>query len=198
MPIVVDIDERCARISEVASSIIARAGLQGLTIRAIAQEVGYSTSFVTDFFADKRSIMLRILSDSAGRATKRILAALRQNPVDLLGCAEAYLPLDESRRRDWKIYVSFWELASHDPEIGQRQLEWQNLARDSFSTILGRLRGWSCEPAEDHDANKLLALIMGVSTLAVFDEQSWTPDRMRAFLRKEVEAIIAGFRDRAA
>jgi AcrR family transcriptional regulator len=194
MPIVVDDRERRAHIAEVAAAIIDRMGLGGLTIRAIARETGCSTSFVTDFFADKRSMLLHVLGDGARRAKGRIEAALAADPRDLHGSVAAYLPLDEGRRRDWKVYFAFWDMASTDPGFAKEQKRWQLVARSHFLSILGRLRGGTTAEEDMHYADRLLALVMGISTQAAFDQETWTPEHMIAFMRKEVDAILARIR----
>lgn len=191
MPIVVDDRERRARISEVAAAIIDRMGLAGLTIRAIARETGCSTSFVTDFFPDKRSMLLHVLGEGARRAKARIDAVLAADPLDLHGSVMAYLPLDEGRRRDWKVYFAFWDMASADPVFAQEQKRWQLVARTHFVSILGRRRKRPPTETDIHHADRLLSLVMGISTQAAFDQDTWSADHMTGFMRKEVEAILA-------
>jgi AcrR family transcriptional regulator len=191
MPIVVNDRERRARISEVATLLIDRLGLGGLTIRAIAQEAGCSTSFVTDFFPDKRSMLLHVLGDAARRTKVRIEAVLAADPQDLHGCVLAYLPLDAERRRDWKIYFAFWDMASTDAAFAQEQQRWQRIARHHFESILHR-RGLRAMPEEAlHGADRLLSLVMGISTQAAFDPETWSPGAMQAFMLREVDALLA-------
>ncbi len=191
MPIIVDDEQRRAHISDVASRIIGRAGLQGLTIRAIAREAGCSTSFVTDFFADKRSMLLQVLADTAGRAKRRIDAVLTADPADLEGCVHAYLPLDDERQRDWKVYFAFWDMAASDPAFAREQRRWQDIARTSFVTILARRRGRERTADDIHHASRLLSLIMGLSTQAAFDPDVWSPQNMESFMTREIEEIIS-------
>lgn len=190
MPIVVDDRARRDRISEVATILIDRVGLGGLTIRAIAREAGCSTSFVTDFFPDKRAMLLQVLGDAAHRTKRRIDAVLAADPHDLHGCALAYLPLDEERRRDWKIYFAFWDMASTDAAFAQEQQRWQRIARDHFETIL-HARGIRSGPEDMlHAADRLLSLVMGISTQAAFDPETWSPVTMRAFMLREIDALL--------
>ena len=188
MPIVVDNGARQTQISDVASTIIGSHGLDALTIRSIASTVGCSTSFVTDFFPDKRSILLRVLADAAHRATVRIEAALAADPRDLLGCVEAYLPLDDAILRDWKIYFAFWNKAAGDPDFADEQRRWQNVARDHFARLLRRLDFPAS--AIEHCAKQLLTMVMGISIQAAFDHERWSPGQIRRFVRREVGTLV--------
>lgn len=188
MPIVVDSFERQARISEVASAIIEQEGLQGLTIRAIAREVGCSTSYITDFFPDKRAILLRVLQDASHRATIRIDRALARDPHDLLGCVEAYLPLTDDVRRDWCVYFAFWNIAAHDELFAREQRRSQDFARGHFAKLLGRL-GTPQDQALNFAA-RLLSFVIGLSTQAVFDRANCSPQHQRELARDAVGTLL--------
>lgn len=190
MPIVVDDRRRKAEIAEVATLIIDRLGLHGLTIRAIAREAGCSTSFVTGFFADKRAMLLHVLGAAAGRAKARIDTVLATDPLDVRGCIEAYLPLDAGRRRDWKIYFAFWDMAAADTAFADEQKRWQDVARAHFAAILARRRDRQPNADDIHHADRLLALVMGISTQAAFDAATWSEAAMTRFIRKEIDQIL--------
>lgn len=188
MPIVVDSIERQAHISEVASAIIEKEGLQGLTIRAIAREAGCSTSFITDFFSDKRAILLRVLQDAAHRATIRIDQALSRDPLDLLGCVEAYLPLTDDVRRDWCVYFAFWNIAAHDELFAREQRRSQDFARSHFAKLLVRLG--TPQDQAFNPASRLLSFVIGLSTQAVFDRANCSPELQRQLAREAVTLLL--------
>ena len=86
MPRVVDHEARRAEVAAVAADLIARRGLDGVSVRDVAAAGGYSTTVVTHYFASKRELLLQAYR-SAGTATEERLARLRRGPVarDLRG-----------------------------------------------------------------------------------------------------------------
>ena len=73
MPRVVDHEARRAEVAAVAADLIARRGLDGVSVRDVAAAGGYSTTVVTHYFASKRELLLQAYR-SAGTATEERLA----------------------------------------------------------------------------------------------------------------------------
>ena len=69
MPRVVDHEARRAEVAAVAADLIARRGLDGVSVRDVAAAGGYSTTVVTHYFASKRELLLHAYR-SAGTATE--------------------------------------------------------------------------------------------------------------------------------
>src|SRR5690606_29622071 len=111
MPRQVDHDERRRAVARIAADLIARGGLEALTIRNVAKAAGYSTAVVSHYFADKRQLLLFIYRAAIERTRSQIDAALAKDRGDLKACLDAILPLNEERRRDWLVWFAFWGMA---------------------------------------------------------------------------------------
>ncbi len=120
-------------IVEAALSVIASAGLEGATVRRIAEQAGATTGLVTHYFANKDEILIAALRHVHRAAGSRMLDASigRQGLPALLAVIEESLPLDEVRRTEWKIWLAFWGHATNVPmllaEQRTRYEEWTNL-----------------------------------------------------------------------
>jgi AcrR family transcriptional regulator len=109
------IDERRHRIAEVAANVIAREGLEAATVRHIAAEVGFSTTIVTHYFADKHELLRCAYQFVANHGFRRLDQLLARNPGDLVGSLVSLAPMDDEMRRGWGVYIAFWEMAKRDP-----------------------------------------------------------------------------------
>ena len=110
MPKIVDWDERRDEILSATWRVIARDGITGATIRAIAREANCSRGILGHYFDDKADILGSALVHSHRRVGARMTAA----SAGLTGLAalravmlEA-LPLDERRDLEAQIEISFW------------------------------------------------------------------------------------------
>jgi|SRR5919197_3759168 AcrR family transcriptional regulator len=180
MPRVVDHEARRAEVAAVAADLIARRGLDGVSVRDVAAAGGYSTTVVTHYFDSKRELLLHAYR-SAGRATEERLAAIDAREEDrLLAICEAILPLDEPRRLTWQTWFAFWGAAIADQELAamqRRRLLW-------FRDLLAR------ELADDDEAaRELLVLVRGIAAEAVFDPDDWPPERQRELARRTIERL---------
>ena len=84
MPLIVDHEFRRKEVAAVASQLIARAGLEAVTIRDVAQAAGCSTAIVSHYFHNKRELLLFTYRYSIESATARADHAMGPGADDLL------------------------------------------------------------------------------------------------------------------
>jgi AcrR family transcriptional regulator len=178
MPKIVDWDQRRDEILSATGRVIARDGITGATIRAIAKEANCSRGILGHYFDDKADILGSALVHSHRRVGARMAAA----SAGLAGLAalrvvmlEA-LPLDERRDLEAQIEISFWGRA-----LGNQTL--RELQHTEFDRLCDRLRGHLQEAADrgelagDCDlglaTHQLVVLIDGLSA-----ERVLYPDRV--------------------
>jgi AcrR family transcriptional regulator len=180
MPKIVDWDAKRDEILSATWRVIARDGINGATIRAIAKEADCSRGILGHYFHDKADILGSALVLSHRRVGARMMAAA----AGLSGLAalrvvmlEA-LPLDERRDLEAQIEISFWGRALGN--AGLRELQ-----HSEFERLCTRLHGHLREAAdlgelaEDCDldlaTHQLVVLIDGLSA-----ERVLYPDRITA------------------
>src|SRR4051812_25731945 len=177
MPKVVDHDERRSEVLGAVWRVIERDGIEHTTVRAIAKEAGYSAGVLVHYFADKRDILTSALQLSHERIRARWadklagrsgLDALRELVYD-------NLPLDEERRLETRLEVSYWARAlSSDDVLGVQQRESSEL----HGAILGLVREaqereeLSCRTPPEEITLELMALIDGLSLHATLHPHS--------------------------
>lgn len=188
MPRIVDHDARRRLVAEVAATLVAERGLEAVTFRELAEQAGFSTAIVSHYFADKREVLQVTYHHTVRRARERLRRATAAAPADVAGALEALLPLDDERRRDWKVWFAFWAVAAADTALAAEQRERVLRTRQDIAGLLAALPA----PPDDLDvaARQVLSTIMGMAAQAVFDADDWPPARQRAMVRTTLAALV--------
>lgn len=189
MPAVVDHESRRQHVARIAAGIIARVGMDAVTMRQIAAEAGFSTAIVTHYFANKQELMLHTYRLSAESVQARLAAEQRRDPCDLLACIEALLPRDADGMQDWKVFLAFWHIAVLDPAFSDEQASQALKAQAILRGILEARSAAGLPPrADDIDATarRLLVNVIGIAVQSVFDPLAWSPKTQTAYLQSEL------------
>jgi AcrR family transcriptional regulator len=194
MPKDVDHDERREQLLEAVWRVIARDGLEGATIRVIAKETGWSSGVLAHYFADKDEI----IESALALAYERIAARWDRKLEGLTGIAALHelvldnLPLDDERELETRFHFNYWtRLLTHE---GQSAAEWRQ-----GPDLVDRLQGLVEEaqalgeidpgvPSADV-AERLLALIDGLSLHALLNPERLTRARQVALVEREFEQM---------
>ncbi len=202
MPKAVDRSERREELLAAVWRVIARDGLERTTIRTIAEETGWSTGVLAHYFADKEDILASALRLSHERivarwdeklARLRGLAALRELVLD-------NLPLDDERELETRFHFNYWtRLLTHDGRAAAHWRQGPELV-DRLTALVEEARGLGeldpGVPSADV-AERLLALIDGLSLHALLNPERLTRERQVAVVEQEFELMATEGRDDA-
>jgi AcrR family transcriptional regulator len=196
MPKIVDWDERRDEILSATWRVIARDGITGATIRAIAREANCSRGILGHYFDGKADILGSALVLSHRRVGDRMArAAAGLTGLEALRAVmlEA-LPLDERRDLEAQIEISFWGRA-----LGNARL--RELQHSEFDRLCARLRGNLQEAAEQGQlasgcdpglaTHQLVVLIDGLSAQRVLYPDRVTPQRQTEMLDRLLSSFQA-------
>lgn len=192
MPRYVDHEQRRRDVTEIAAQLVASEGLPALTARRVAEAAGQSTTVVSHYFADMTELLHETYSLAVDRSRARVESVLTGDPTDIVGLAEALLPLDATRRADWRVWLSFWAEALASPAFADEQRRRVRTSADRFHTCLIALEAdGRVNPEIDprREADRLSALIIGLATEATFDLRKWTAARQREAVREHLALI---------
>jgi AcrR family transcriptional regulator len=194
MPKTVDHNARREALLAAVWRVIARDGLERATVRTIAEETGWSTGVLAHYFADKEDILTSALQLSRERIRARWdeklaglngVAALRELVLD-------NLPLDDERELETRFHFNYWtRLLTHE---GMQAAHWRQ-----GPELVDRLTGLVEEaqtlgeidagvPAADV-AERLLALIDGLSLHSLLNPERLTRERQVAIAEREFEQM---------
>lgn len=160
MPKIVDPEVRRAQFVEASWSLIAREGITAATLRRVAAEAGFTMGALTHYFCDRDSLLVECLRATHFATGARMLAAAADAPTPrdrLKAILLEALPLDDTRLREWRVWVAFWGEAIAQPtlmaENAARYDEWANLVETALSD-------WF--PADIPRINSIIARIDGL------------------------------------
>jgi len=192
MPRIVDSEAQREAVLVATWRTIARHGLAGATVRRIAAEAGVSTGFISHYFRDKQEVLAAALTLSNEHSQRRLSARADglRGLVALRTVIEAVLPLDDERRLEWLIWMTFWGSTETDPALAQ---EWRR-GRDGWRATLVRLLQEAKADGEiradvdiEHEADRLVVLIVG---LGLHERSGRFRRRALMFVDEHLETLI--------
>lgn len=154
---------------------MAREGVAGVSVRAVAAEAGVSGGTVQHHFPTRAQMLHFAMELLAERFTQRLVAMPRTGPIPdwTRAILLELLPLNEERRREFRVWLAFTTHAHTDPELSalkhhfaaQLRELYQRLlrARSTASSYNGKTPDQELDPAEDPDVAILQAVIDGLS-----------------------------------
>ncbi|MFJ5013920.1 TetR/AcrR family transcriptional regulator [Streptomyces griseoluteus] len=179
-----DHEARRRDVSAAVWQVMATRGFAGLTLRAVAAELGATTGLLTHYFPTKRALVeyaLDLLEQRTlarpRRSTGPGLAALRDALLDIL-------PLSPEATDSNRVWVASWDTALADPAIGadhaRKYAEGRaRLAeRVAAAQVLGEL------PPGDPDriAAGTQAFALGLVVQSLLDPARFPPERQTELL----------------
>ena len=178
MPKVVDHEERRAELREAVWRLAAREGLEGITVRRVAEEAGCSTGALVHYFADKEELLLFAFRTVAERVQRRLAEAEGRtaDPLELArGMLIEGLPLDRDRQAEVRVWFSFLGLALGRTALARAQRLTYRAWRERVAEYLraaqeaGAIRaGLDCTS----EAAALVALVDGIAVQATFEPRA--------------------------
>lgn len=181
MPKQVDHKERRDEMLEAVWRVVARDGLEAVTIRGIARETDWSTGGLGHYFRDKDDILgsaLRLAYERATQRRERKLGGLRGLPA-LFVLTLDNLPLDDERELETKFLLNYWSRAIRGQEIvtARRQEPFLIQQLTSYIQEVQDDGVISTEHTAEDCAEVLLGLIDGFSLHALLDPVRLTRER---------------------
>jgi AcrR family transcriptional regulator len=180
MPISVDHDQRRATVISAAIRLIAKAGLEGVTVRDIADAVGCSTAVVSHYFHNKRELLFLTYRATIDRATERWEAVYAASKGDIRAYLAELMPLDEERLMEWQ-------------EIAEAQRQCVIHARAQILRALDALHARGhLRPEVDRAfaARRVLATITGMTVQVMFDPTDWPNERQHEVVDAELRPLF--------
>ena len=192
MPAKMDHDARRRDVSAAVWRVLAADGFGGLTLRAVAAELGATTGLVTHYFPSKQALIVHALE--VAEAHTRALVPLNddQRGLEALRAALAsVLPLTPEATEINRVWVSSWDVALADPEL-------HALEKARYKRWRSRLRPLVIEAQQDGDLPPsdpddlvagLAAFTHGLVVQALFDPRLFPRKRLMRLLRERLDAL---------
>jgi AcrR family transcriptional regulator len=188
---------RREQICRAATTVIAREGLSGTTMRVVAEEAGVSTGMLNHYFANRQDLLMHALTFVSERAHGRMVAAIDGTPPGrprLEALLDSMLADgdDQDAGETWRVWINAYGEAVRLPELRH--------------TIESRLNGWyalidhaleGLVPAETEGeipwSWRLDALLNGLAIRALTSETALSAEQIRdGVIRTLLREVPAG------
>ncbi|OLL74526.1 Transcriptional regulator, TetR family [Pseudonocardia sp. Ae168_Ps1] len=199
MPKIVDHEARRAELARAVWRVVQREGVAAVSVRATAQEAGWSPGTVQHYFSTRDQMLEFAMETAIAAGAGRVEPLLADDahadgdPVTAaVGILESLAPLDGDSRVATELWVAFLARVLVD----ERARAIENRGADELADECRRLVTSLCHPPDDEqiefEAVRLHALLDGVSLMAVTRPGRMPPERVREILRRHVAQIASG------
>ncbi|PPK95360.1 AcrR family transcriptional regulator [Kineococcus xinjiangensis] len=188
-----DLTAHQERISAATWSVLAEAGLPGLTLRAVAARAGCSTGLLLHTFPDKRALLLhaRDLLHQRTAARADALEATGAAPEEVLrALLHQAVALGPEQHEEARVWIGFLAAALAEPELAERHVRGNRSFLRRTTRLLAACRlDW--DPARcTRAATGLVALVEGLNVLAAADPATYSPDAQRHALDDALDRLV--------
>ncbi|GAA3035926.1 AcrR family transcriptional regulator [Streptomyces olivoverticillatus] len=172
-----DHEARRRDVSEAVWRVLAAHGFGGLTLRAVAAELGATTGLLTHYFPAKRDLVayaLDLLTERTASRPRRAagdgLAALRAALLDIL-------PLTAEATDSNRIWVSSWDTALADPALSDDHARKYEQSRVRLGELVSAAQRLGELPAGDpaRIAAGAQSFVLGLVVQALFNPTAFPP-----------------------
>lgn len=187
-------ERRRQEIAAAACRVLAERGLAGTSVRQIAKEAGLSLGTLPHYFADKDELLLAAHRYSYESTTRRFYS--RPGPhrglAALEGLLEDSLPLDDERRVEWKVWLTFWGHASFSASVAEhhhrRYSRWRQMIAEIVESAqrAGEVLA-GLDP--EREAEALVAFVDGLALQAMLEPGVFIPERQLALLHDHLQRL---------
>ena len=194
MPKIVDHEERRRELAEALWRVIAASGPHAVSIRTVAAEAGLSAGALRHYFQTREDLLVFAIDRSQERVVERLGEHMRNLDPDasvverVAGFAEQMLPLDETRRAEYRAWEATGDLGARDPRLEERWIGQRRLYRQLVCALGG------LPPPEDPTqvqsdpwleswSEHLHAYLDGIALQLMMNPEQTTPETARRRVR---------------
>ena len=175
MPAPTDHTVRRLEVARAAVHSIARTGLEGATLRAVADEGGWSVGVVQYYFRNKSELLIAAV-DFLAEQTNEVMSNQTESEDVLIGLQAVLRQIVFERGRHganyWKVWICFWAQATNDAQMAKAVGDHARLWRQRLTTVIknGQKDGSINSSADaESEAAYLAAVIDGLGITSVVD-----------------------------
>lgn len=172
-----DHEARRRDVSEAVWTVLAARGFGGLTMRAVADELGASTGLLTHYFPAKRDLLAHALDLLEVRTASRPRRAAGSGLEAVRAVLLDVLPLTAEATATNRIWVSSWDTALADPQLSGDYASKYAKSRDKLRDLVTAAQQLGELPAGDpaRTAAACQAFVLGLVVQALFNPEAFPP-----------------------
>jgi len=177
VPVATDHTLRRLEVARAAVHSIARTGLEGATLRAVADEGGWSVGVVQYYFRNKSELLSAAVDFLAERTADKI-DQQSGAPTVLSGLTEVLKQIvhEDGQRavNSWRVWICFWAQGTNDPLLAKAVEGHARRWRERLAAIIraGQVDGSIRRDLDpENEAAYLAAAIDGLGITSVVDRE---------------------------
>lgn len=194
MPRLIDHNERRLQLAEATWRVIARDGIAGASVRAVAAEAGRSPGSLRHLFSSQSDLLVFALDLVVERVTARIdaLPAQPTATATVEAVAAQLLPLDSERRTEMEVYLALFTAAHTHRELRAPRDTAHQTVRQACTWMVGELARTQALPRTTDltlEAKRLHALIDGLAAHLLYEPHDHDPQWAADILRHHIHGL---------
>jgi AcrR family transcriptional regulator len=180
---------RRAQLVDAVFRVVARDGIEAVSVRAVAREAGLSMGSLRHYFATQAEL----LAFSLGEVERRIRARLAGldtagDPREVLErVLHQLVPLSPASRVEHEIWLAFVGKAVTEPALHELNARVYDELRDLIHRLV--LDALGPGPDADLETERVYALVDGLVLHAALRPGHWTPDRLKTVIRYHLDGF---------
>ncbi|WOV89273.1 TetR/AcrR family transcriptional regulator [Sporosarcina oncorhynchi] len=192
MPKIVNHDKRMNQIAEAMWRVILDKGMEGATVRNIAEEAGLSLGALRHYFKNQDDLLVYAMTLVKERATERIETVAKQDlpPKEMvMAVLFEIVPVNEQSLVEMEVWFAFMAYVKH------RRAE-LNIPDDGIFTGVHKLIAYLASSDLlkegldlDLEAERLYAVVDGIAIHALFGADRLQSERVKQTLRYHIDSI---------
>jgi AcrR family transcriptional regulator len=190
VPKIVDHEQRRRELAEAVWRVIRRNGVDGASVRTVAQEAGWSAGALRHYFRSQSELLDFAIELAAERIRQRVgaleLADDPRRAVEQL--LSELLPLDDERRAENEVWLAFTARALIDPQLRVRHAEIDDALRAASLRAVEML-GLPARRVRALEVERLHALLDGLALHGAMRPERIPPRRIVAVLRRHLDEL---------
>jgi AcrR family transcriptional regulator len=192
MPAKTDHEARRRDVSAAVWRVLAAEGFGGLTMRAVATELGATTGLVTHYFPSKQALIVHALELAEARTRAFVPSTEGLRGLEALRVAlAAVLPVSPEGTEINRVWVSSWDAALANPELHAlekaRYKRWRARLKP---LVLQAQQDGDLPPTDPNDlVAGLAAYTHGLVIQSLFDPKTFPHHRLLQLLQDHLAAL---------
>ncbi|QTD39901.1 TetR/AcrR family transcriptional regulator [Sporosarcina sp. Te-1] len=192
MPKIINHDERKQQIAQAMWRVILDKGMEGATVRNIAEEAGLSLGALRHYFSTQDDLLVYAMTLVTERATARIEAVVKRNlPPREMVLAVLYeiVPLNEETRAEMQVWFAFVAYVHHRknelpiPDDGIRE------GIQKLIYYLNQLSLLKPGLNLELEVERLYSLIDGIAIHALLEPERLDAEKVRRTIHYHIDSI---------
>ncbi|MEU1019650.1 TetR/AcrR family transcriptional regulator [Streptomyces sp. NPDC005900] len=186
-----DHEARRRDVSEAVWRVLAAHGFGGLTMRAVAAELGASTGLLTHYFRTKRDLVAHALDLLDRRTAARPRRTAGQGLAAVRAALLDILPLTDAATDSNRVWVSSWDTALADPELSAGHARRYARGRERLRDLVEQAqRLGELAPGDPASvAAGAQAFVLGLVVQSLLDPPAFPPSRQVELLDAHLAAL---------